>query len=334
MKYKSLISIFFLLFFTSISIFGQTTDNFKKPKNKRVIEAYSFILAQEYSLERIRNEFPKFKIKALNAQMSFNSTFGKSKEGMKKYLKEYFGENEFKKYEENLIVEFKKILSNQSLTEEFVENFILEVENRAKGNIVSTILETLLSIQFADRPQDELLSGFATTFKTKGHVKSKNTDWQIKVPKSWKAEEGDRPNIIQKFTSDYGVGNQSIMLLVREISLPKGYRISKEELDELYTEKQIKDMIPEEGKFISFTKMTFDNNIGAMLEFEQIVDRLDFYIKMRAVQFMFVKDDKWYFLQCYVGSDKVDSDLSLEMKKYLPLFKLVANTIVVNDQYK
>ena len=38
-------------------------------------------------------------------------------------------------------------------------------------------------------------------------------------------------------------------------------------------------------------------------------------------------------LQGMVGSGKADTDLSLEMKKYLPLYKLIANTIVINDQY-
>lgn len=120
----------------------------------------------------------------LKAQMSFNSTFGKSKERMKKYLAEFLGQNEFSQYEERLTSELKKMLDNQTFTEEIATNFISEVESRAKGYIVSPVLETLLSFQFSDRLQDELISGFTTTFKTKGHPKSKNTDWQIKVPKS------------------------------------------------------------------------------------------------------------------------------------------------------
>jgi uncharacterized pyridoxamine 5'-phosphate oxidase family protein len=80
--------------------------------------------------------------------------------------------------------------------------------------------------------------------------------------------------------------------------------------------------------------MTLDNNIGGMIENEQTVERLDFKMKIRMVQFMFIRGDKWYFLQCSVGSEKTDTDLSLVMKKYLPLYRLVANTIVVNDQYK
>ena len=333
MKYKFTFSIL-LSFLTIINVFGQTTDNFKMSKFKRVGEAYGYIKGQEYSLDLIKKEYPQFELSILKAQMSFNLTFGKSKEGIKKYLAEYLGQNKFNEYEGVLMGEMKKMWGNQIFTEEIATNYIAEVESRAKGNIASTVLETLLSFQFSDRPQDELTSGFTTTFKTKGHLKSKNTDWQIKVPKSWIAEEADRPNIIQKFTSDYGSGRQGIMLMVKEMPLPKGYKITSEDLNDLFTEKGIKDMVPSGGKFISFTKMTIEKNIGGMIELEQTGERLDIKMKIRMVQFMFIRENKMYILQGFVGSEKANTDLSLEMKKYLPLYKLVANTIVVNDQYK
>lgn len=332
MKYNYLFSVL-LFILTTNYVCGQTTDNFKKPKYKRVSEAYGYLTGQEYSLNFIKKEFPHFEMNILKAQMSFNSTFGKSKEGMRVFLVEFLGQNEFKEYEDKLINEMKKLLGNQTFTEKIASNFISEVENRAKGNIATPVLETLLAFQFYDRPQDELTSGFTTIFKTKGHPKSKNTDWQIEVPKSWKAEEADRPNIIQKFTSDYGSGNQSIMLMVNEIPFPSGYKMTKVELDNFFTEKEMKDVVPDDGKFIAFTKMTLDSNIGGMIEYEQTMERLDFTIKIRMVQFMFIRDNKMYMLQGMVGSGKADTDLSLEMKKYLPLYKLIANTIVINDQY-
>ncbi len=333
MKYKYIFSI--LLFaITTLSVFGQNTDNFKIPKYKRVSEAYGYITGQEYSLYQIKKEFSQFEISITKAQMSFNSTFGKSKEGMKKYLAEYFGQNEFQEYDEKLKTEIQNLLSKQTFTEEIATNFISEVENRAMGNIASPVLETLLSFQYADKPAGELLAGFTTIFKTKGHLKSKNTDWQIKVPKSWKAEEADRPNIIQKFINDFGNGNQSIMLTVMELPLPKGYRFSNQELNDFFTEKEMKGMVPEGGKFISFTKMTLDNNIAGMIEIEQTTSQLDFKIKIRMVQFMFIIGNKMYTLQGTVSSEEIEKDLAIEMQKYLPLYKLVANTIVVNDQYK
>jgi hypothetical protein len=332
MKNKFIISIC-IFALTSISVFGQATK-IKKPKYESVSEAYGFITGQEYSLGLIQKEFPNLELNITKAQIAFNLSFGKTKESMKSYLSEYLGNSRFKEFEDNSLIEIKKAFGNQTLTEEIAITFIIEVESRAKGNIVSPVLETLLSFQYASSPQSELLAGFSTIFKTKGHPKSKNTDWQIKVPRSWRAEEADRPNIIQKFISDFGTGNQSIMLMVKELQLPIDYKITKEELNDFFSEKEMKDMVPDGGSFISFSKMTFDNNAGGMLVYEQIIKRLDLEIKIRMAQFMFIRGNQMYILQCSVSSEKAETNLSIEMQKYLPLYKLVANTIVVNDQYK
>ena len=299
MGYKYIISIL-LLIQSFVFVSGQTSDNLREPKYKRVSAAYGYLIGQEHSLELIKNQFPQLETNILKANSSFNSTFGKSKEGMKIYLVDYLGQVGFESFEDTLISQIQELLAKQKFTEEIAKNFILEVENRAKGNIYSTVLETILSFQFSDRSQDELTSGFTIIYKTKGHLKSKNTDWQIKVPKSWKAEEADRPNIIQKFTSDYGAGNHTIMIMVKEMALPEGYKIPKEDLNNLFTETEMKELVPENGKFLSFTKMTLDNNIGGMIEFEQTVERLDFKVKIRMIQFMFIRGNKWYYLQCGV----------------------------------
>jgi hypothetical protein len=333
MKFKYILSILIVLVF-SINVFGQTTVNIQKPKYTRASEAYGYIISQEYSLEIIKKEYPQFELNIFKVEASFNSNFGKSKENIITYLKEYLTEIGFKDYEYKMQSEIKRLLDKTKITEVLATNYILEVERRAKGEIISPVLETLLAFQFMDKPHDEFQSGFTTTFNTKGHSKSKNTDWQIKVPKSWRGEEAERPNIIQKFTSDYGSGSQFIMLLVKDLALPKDYKITKSELDEIFSDKGARSMIPEGGKFISFTKMTIDNNIGGMIELEQISERLDYKVKMRMIQFMFIRNNKMYNLQCDTGSEKVGLDMSVEIKKYMPLYRLVANSIVINDQYK
>lgn len=332
MKNKGIISLIIVVAF-SLFTNGQTTENVKIPKYKRASEAYGYLIGQEYSLKAIKTEFAQLELNITKAQLSFNSTFGKSKDNLKDYLSEYLGEKEFKDFEVKLVTELISTIATRTYTEEIALNFIVEVEKRAKGQIASPVLETLLSFQFLDKPQDELLGGFTKTFKTKGHPKSKNTDWQIKVPMSWRPEEADRPNIIQKFTSDFGSGHQTIMLMVKEMPLPTGYKFSKEELNDLFTEKEMKESVPDGGKFILFKKMTLDNNIGGMVEYEQTTERLDIKMKMRIVQFVFIRGNKMHILQGGI-TNKLDSDLTLEMQKYLPLYKLVANTIVVNDQYK
>ena len=332
-KSKSFIFILLIIFFT-IPVFSQITDNVKKPKIERVSQALGYLVGQECSLNYIKNEFPQLENNVLIAEMAFKSTFGKSKSSMEDYFSNYLGEEKLKDFNDNLIKEMQKRIENQTLTEDIALNFIKDIEDRAKGNISSPILETLLSFQYVESPHRELLAGFTTTFKTKGHSKSKNTDWQIRVPKSWRAKEADRPNIIKSFIDDFGDGLHSIMLMVKDIPVSKGTKISNQEKNDFFTEKEIKLMVPNEAKFISFSKMTLDSNIGGMLEMEQTVSRLDLNLKMRMVQFMFIRGSKIYTLTGTVSTANMEDDLAPEMEKYLPLFRLVANSIVVNDQYK
>lgn len=44
---------------------------------------------------------------------------------------------------------------------------------------------------------------FGSIYETKNHPKAKGNWIQVKYPVGWKKAEGDRPNIVQKFTGDY-----------------------------------------------------------------------------------------------------------------------------------
>ena len=223
---------------------------------------------------------------------------------------------------------------NREISMEIAAGFINDVEKRALGNGLSTpILETLLFFQFEEKPELEFMQGFTQTFKTKGHPKAKGSDWQIKVPISWKVIEADRPNIIKKFISDYGSGEESIMIMTQDLELPKDYKVSKEEINELFSEKEVIKMTPKGAKFISFNKVTIDNYSGGVMEVElkQTNEDDKSVISIRMVQYMFIANGKMYLLQGTVNDDK---DLASKMKKFTPLFKMVAKSIVENEQYK
>jgi len=317
----------------ALFVSGQTPANITKPLPERATEAYGYLIGQEYYLQKIKTKFPDLQSKITLAQFSFDRTFGKSKDNLKYFFKQNLGEKEFNELDMKVLTVIRKSINNQAFTKEIAFNFITEVENRAKGQIASQFLETLLSFQYLDKPEDEFLKGFTKIFKTKGHIKAKGTDWQIKVPISWRTEEGDRPNIIQKFLNDNCLYRQSITLMVKELPLPKDYKISEEELNDFFTEKEMKTMIPPGGKFVAFKKMTFDANIGGMLEIEQTLKRLDSTMKVREISYMFIRGNKQYILSITVGSEKLYTDLTIEIQKYLPLYRLIANSIVVNDQY-
>lgn len=319
---------------TALFLMGQPGENLKETKWQRVSKTYGYLLGQEYSINRIKKELPELKNDLLVAEMSFDLTFSKAREGIEKYLKEYAGsEEEFKIVDQELRKELAKILGDQIYNYETATVFIEDVKSRAKGNIPSPFLETLLSFQFADNPEKEFLAGFTTTFKTKGHLKAKNTDWHLKVPQSWLAEEGNRPNIIQHFKSEYGSGNQGMLLMVKQIPLQDGIPYSKKEINDFFSVEAAKEMIPEDGKFISYSKTVIDRLPAGMLEFESIYEGVETKVKIRMVEFIFIVEDKMYFFQASVSSADLSEDLSIPMKKFLPLYKLVANSIVVNSQY-
>ena len=60
------------------------------------------------------------------------------------------------------------------------ETFITQVRQRAKGQIETPILETLLTYSpaFQKSPANEFLSGFTQIYRTKGHPKAKGIDFQ------------------------------------------------------------------------------------------------------------------------------------------------------------
>ena len=64
-----------------------------------------------------------------------------------------------------------------------------------------------LAAAFAVTPAaTEFASGNRKKFHTADHPKSKGLKMVLSYPNSWLAEEGDRPNVVQKFFSEGGVG--------------------------------------------------------------------------------------------------------------------------------
>jgi hypothetical protein len=70
-----------------------------------------------------------------------------------------------------------------------------------------------------------------------------------------------------------------------------------------------------------------------MLEIEQLIERVDLLMKLRIIQYSFYKSNKLYMVQCGIVG-KQNEDLNIRLKKFLPLFGHIANSIVENGQYR
>lgn len=305
----------------------QTTQD---PLHVDLSRALTYIKGQRFSLNLVKREYPDLALYAQKADLEFKASFGNAEQNSSKVLKEILKE----KYSEYLIEmekKFETILSSQQWNSESATNFITEVESRAKGNLPSPILETLLTYQFMERPAEEFTRGYNRVFRTKGHPKAKSVDFQIRYPISWRAKEGERPNIIQKFRSENGRGLETVMLTVKDI----GYTPTKQEIKELFTERELRGMAPDGAKFISAKPIVMDNHKGGMIFFDQTGQRLDMTLTVRNLHFVTIRGRKMIFVQCMVSSPQgKETELQKRFSQFEPLFKMIANSFIIQEQYK
>jgi len=195
----------------------------------------------------------------------------------------------------------------------------------------SPILETLLTYQFIDWPMEEFTLGYNRVFRTKNHPKAKDVDFQVRYPISWRPEEGERPNIIQKFTSENGRGLEGFSLMVMDIPIP----LTEQDLDDFFVEIELRGMTPEGGKFISAKPIVLDKHKGAMIIYEYTGQRVDITITTRNLWFITIYERKMIQIFCSVSAlPGEESELQERFNRFEPLFKMIANTFIIQEQYK
>ena len=298
-------------------------------------QTYGYYNGQKLSIDRIKNKFPALTAKATYAQMTFDLVFKSSYENIGRELKKILKQH-WPAYKSQMRQKLKSANSFTQMSQKQAEAFINTVGLRGKGQIESPVLETLLAYkpEFQNSPATEFSRGFKSTYRTKGHPKAKGVDLQVEYPRSWRAKEGKRPNVVQLFTSKNGRGLESILLMVKNIPLPPGYKITERELDEFFSPKELREMIPKGGAFISAKSIVLDGQKGGMMVFDQTMQRIDNKITLRSLHFITIYGSKMIFIQCMVATQTENqADLNKQYRRLEPLFKLVANSFVIQSQY-
>lgn len=310
-----------------------------------------FIMGQRFSLNRIKVEYPALSLRAKKAELEFKSSFGVAETNIKKALRVIL-KDKYHEYTASMEKQLEATLMSQQINQEIAVQFLDEVEARAKGQIPSPILETLLSYQFADNPVEEFNRGFKVIYRTKGHPKAKGVDFQVEHPKSWSLREGQRPNVIQFFSSNNGRGPVYALIMTRdlvkeaqggltreEITALKTLEGSKELASEIFSDSSLIEMANGMGmtnvRDITTKRIVLDRWPGAMLEFIGDQQRLDITMKMYTRIYIAIYKNYMLFLQCQVAKlpSDTEGDLKARVSKFAPLFHLVANSLVIQSQY-
>jgi len=172
-------------------------------------------------------------------------------------------------------------------------------------------------------------------FSTNNHPKAKGINITIEHPKTWKAKEGERPNIVQKFSQVFDDGS-SVMCLILIKELPSEVKMfTDEELaKEMFTEEVMKSMFPGNSKLLEHQKTEYDGQSGAISSFVMVQERNGIQIYSYVLQHVFVYSKKMVSIQCTVGGLSSNNDKIENLyKSYVPLFIQIGNSIVLHDKW-
>jgi len=303
---------------------------------KDIGQAYGFYLGQDYSLNEITKKYPSLSGLALIAEKKFSASFKSSIEGMDAIMSKHT-KKEWEKIKSQLTKQIASSININQITESQARQFIELVSQRAQGNIESPVIETFLLFKsgFQEHPEREFLDGYKYKYKTNGSGKAKGVAFSIESPKTWKAKEGNRPNIVQKFVSENGKGLELLLILIKNMPLQPGEKITEKDVSEFLNPKDIKDFIPDGATYINSGKLTLENLPGLWVHFKMNMSRVRNSVAMETIMYTIFYKNKMIQIQgqvmTSVNGKQMDSG---GLKKYEKLFDLMANSFVLPGMYK
>lgn len=303
---------------------------------KDIGQAYGFYLGQDYSLSEISKKHPSLSGLAQIAEKEFAANFQSSIEGMDALMTKY-SKSEWNKIKAQLTTQIASSINIEQISETQARQFVELVRERAKGNIDSPVIETLLLFKsgYEENPEREFIDGYKFKYSTNGAGKAKGVAFSIESPKTWVSKEGDRPNIVQKFVSENGRGLELLLILIKEMPLQPGEKITEQDISEILNPKDIQDFIPDGGVYLNSGKLSLENLPGFWVHFKMDMVRVRNTVGMETIMYTIFYKNKMIQIQGQVmtsiNGEPADRG---GLKKYEKLFDLMANSFVISNMYK
>lgn len=163
-------------------------------------------------------------------------------------------------------------------------------------------------------------------FAAQGHAKAKGLDFTIRHPRSWRAQEADRPNTVQSFTSTDGSGS-NCNIVIRDSGLPPAKARASVALAALRTQ------LPADMIFVAGQATSLDAHPATEIQSRQTVSRAGKVLEARTLMYASAVRTNIFLLTCMAGG-RIPAEADRRFGAYLPLFRQIANSIVFQDQYR
>ncbi len=284
-----------------------------------------FMLVESYSAK-----FPSLANELNRAQVAFDTKFLDSIRNIDAILT--IENRPWKSTKTEKLDEIARIvtLTAKRATQEDARKLAVEISNKATGVIPSPYLETLLIYKpdFIRIPSEEFLSGYKRPLKTQN---SSLVNLELFYPASWRASDGRRVTTLASITSENGRGLENIIVAVKELPYSESKQFTSTEKTQILAKESLRKYLGSGAVILTAAPIKLDGLDGTSISFESEQLQLDIRLKMRSVLYVVLFRNKLIFIQCLVGSSPgEESKLSARYAKFGPLFRLVANSLVVN----
>lgn len=306
--------------------------NHNQTSIKAISKAYGFILGQEFSLARVERTYPDAAMQVELARVTFNSAFPDIKKKLEAELTAALTAPKFKELRAGMDSKIRPMLTKQQLTPQLAQQFLEQVKERAKGEEMEPdVLRYLLVIRYANNPVAEFGDGFRQRFRTDGSGKSQGIRLVLQLPRSWIAKDGERPHIVQKWTSEGGTGSSMIMLDIRDA---QGFNPDRKEMERFVKSGEVREIVPEGGTMHDSGTFTMEKRTGYWIDMSMEFERAGFRMYERGSIHQLFINGKAVGLMCmsYAKEDEPQqADAAAKLNK--PICQQVLNSLVLEQAY-
>lgn len=159
----------------------------------------------------------------------------------------------------------------------------------------------------------------------KDHPKAKEVNLKLKVPVGWEVKEGDRPNVVKKFTKE---GNTYLILIKNNVTF-----FSRKQIKEAIQEDNfVNEFVQEASSFLKSSQVidqsvvTIDTYPAIQFKVKGKMERSGLTFPMIMKCWVVFYEDKIIFLQA-MGID------SPKFKALEQLYFLITNSVIFPEQY-
>jgi hypothetical protein len=295
-----------------------------------VSQAYGFVLGQEYTLNRISTQFRELETRVEYARAKFSVSFPAIGDKLAAELTTAMGVEKFGDLRRGLEAKLQQTIGSQPLTPETAAAFLDHVVARAEGKIESPVFEYLLAVKYADNPVGEFFDRFRARFSTADHPKARGIKLAMQLPRSWAPSEGERPHIVQKWTSEHGTGLGNIMLDIRDA---EGYEPEAAEIERLVSSGEVKQSLPGGASYVDSGTFSIERRRGYWVRMKMAEERAGFRIYQNVVMYQFFFRGSAIGVLCSAGGEpgavaRVDD----AAKRMSPLCQQVVNSLVLEQR--